>query len=761
MAGFAPRSQDLVVDNISIRASRPMRKSCHFCRSRKIRCSGQRVCAACSARKLDCVYGREAPKGRPRSTTSYTASAKQSQQTGINSRSPVADTDLSANEDIALPNKRKTISSQNSPIDRPIDRRITTGNSLINEKNIGAELLHRFRRILVDRFALEPQTFEGAQPETVDSGCSISTGHKRTSTRSSNPQGLPGLTSLTCDQLLSSLTQDLVELVLARLSTLGFCPQQNSLSQWFTMSLIQDQSLGIFDEDMNIGTYPEYSDHQLRQMLELWFLHHPLAFIISKTLFLYAYQAENHDEVLLALILGGANTYMRGDESNAACFLFQWAKSRLCHRPVSYLSLSTIQSLILLGWQELSSSNPRRGLCYISMARTAIANFHTHREAGAPKESDWINGLDVGEVKLELNQRMYWLTFALELWAGLQGDLVYRELLPPEVEFKLPPLDELSSSVFILDKQSGNIAALDVQEKAVRGLCVLSHIASTVGYIHALFPRRATSASPSRTHNWESQTISQLRHLFDSQTSLPNICHQVRDILSGGLDEFQGGMGDHSSKALMVIAYRAVIIHLLFPRSSHGSEAIAEDRVLGEIMQCAEALKKVLQDLDPPSALANFFVEYSKSLDALIIVFGFDTCARALDQLYSLQKSRKSIDIDSGGLRYTRLADLSRELHVSSGHPNLRFVSTWSMVKKNLKRVRLLLEDQRSVPTSPTISLWPEKSSTAWVPTPPESDFMPIDNTDLSMLADFIFDGSSVNWNASSNLEDVYRFNPD
>ncbi|KAL8720895.1 MAG: hypothetical protein Q9225_002313 [Loekoesia sp. 1 TL-2023] len=524
------------------------------------------------------------------------------------------------------------------------------------------------------------------------------------------------------------------------------------------MSLVQDQPLGIFDQDFDTGTHPEYSDHQVCQMLELWFLHHPLAFTVSKTLFLHAYRGGNHDEALLAVILGDANSYMKDDESDAASFLFQWAKSQLYHRPASYLSLSTIQCLILLGWHELCSSNSRGCFCYISMARTAITTFHTRLKIGAAKETHWINGLDVEKVELELSQRMYWLTFALELWAGLQKDLGYLELLPPDVEIKLPPLDELSSAVFTLDKQSGNVANLSVQGKAMRVLWLLSHIASTVGYIHALYPRQTTSAPSSLTRNWESQTISRLRNLLDSPPSLANVCQKVREILSEGLDEFQGEMGDHPLKVLAVIAYRAVIIHLLFPRSGRGSEDIAEDRALREISRCTEALKKGLQELDP---MFNVFMEHSNYFDASIIVLGLDTCARALDQICLLHNSRKWTEPDSGGLRYTRLAELSRELHVASDHSKLRVIPTWPMVKKNLKRVRLLFEQQCSGPTSPATSLWPEKSLRAWVPTPPESDFTPLEsNTNQALLPDFIFNGSTVNWNAS-NMEDTYRFTTD
>jgi hypothetical protein len=43
-----------------------LRKSCHFCRSRKIRCSGQSICSACRERNIECSYRVGGPKGRPR-----------------------------------------------------------------------------------------------------------------------------------------------------------------------------------------------------------------------------------------------------------------------------------------------------------------------------------------------------------------------------------------------------------------------------------------------------------------------------------------------------------------------------------------------------------------------------------------------------------------------------------------------------------------------------------------------------------------------
>lgn len=55
----------------------PLRKSCGFCRARKIRCSNEAICEACRKQKLDCVYDFDTyqpSKGSP----AYQVNAKES-----------------------------------------------------------------------------------------------------------------------------------------------------------------------------------------------------------------------------------------------------------------------------------------------------------------------------------------------------------------------------------------------------------------------------------------------------------------------------------------------------------------------------------------------------------------------------------------------------------------------------------------------------------------------------------------------------------
>ena len=688
---------------------------------------------------------------------STTVKAKSSSPIDLDLRIPTIDTELKDNESSASSSLRNTSSHRLSPIDQSLDENTSSENKVMREKNISMELAQLFRRLSLDHLQLWPGEGDGNTLGTIDSGHIGSLGHKRKLDGQSKVSGPPKLAHLDCEQLLSGLTQDLVELVSARFSSLGFCQRHNVLLQWFTLSLVQENALGIFDHNSETRTALEHNDYQVRQMLELWFFHHPLSFIVSKSLLLHAYRSGKHDESLLAVILGGARSFMREEESSPGHSLFQWAQSQLCCRSASHLSLSTIQALILLGWHELCSSNPRQSFCYISMSRAAVVDLHNLLRIDHSAEIERINGLDVGKVELELCQRIYWLTFALELWASLQGGLPFPELLPSGVDICFPPLDEVSSAVFNLDKQSNNVATLGAQEKAMRALWPLSYISSTVGYIHALYPREAPQIPSFRNQDWEYQTLSRLKHLIDSPNDIRSVCQKVQYILSDSLDQFESRLSNHPSKVLIVISYRAIIIQLLFPRLDQGSANDAGERALNQLVQSVEAFKKDVQELDQPLESLDSFIDHAESLDASMIVLGLDTCARALDQLYSIQESRRTTESENVMRRYVQLAELSKNLHIMSNHPKLRTVPTAPEVKKNLKRVKRLFE-HRSLILSPEDSPWPEQSSTSRFPTPPNSDLPLVGgNGSLAMLPEFMFDSTTINWNWS-NRDELYQF---
>lgn len=689
---------------------------------------------------------------------SATAPAKNTLKADLDPKSPATDTILKDNEGAVSSSIRSSLSHKPSPVDHLLNQIISSKDRTMGEKDIAMELAQLFRKLSPDRFSPQPvEGFEG-HPSVIDCGREGLAGHKRKLDERSDVQVPPKLAHLGSEQLLSSLTRDLVESVSARFSSLGFCDRHNTILRWFTLSLAQDKAPSMFDPNSAAGTPPEFGDHQVCQMLELWFFSHPLSFILSKSLLLHGYRTGKHDELLLAVVLAGARTCLKEEESNLGYSLFQWAQSQLCRRNASHISLATIQALILLGWHELCSSNTRRGFCYISMSRSAVFRLHSLLDADHNADVEGINGLNVGKVELELCQRIYWLTFALELWASLHGSLPFPGLLPSDAHILFPPFDEASSATYTMDKQANNIATLGVQEKAMRVLWPLSYVSSTVGYIHALYPRQATQPLSLQSHDWGYQPLYQLRRLLDSPTDIVSICRKVQDVLSDGLETFQSKTSDHPSKVLVTISYRIIIVHLLFPRSTQESDNNMVERVLDEIVRSAEAFREVVQELDQTSISIDMSIDHAKSLDASIVVLGLDTCARALEQLYWMLEPRKTIESRTVLRRYTQLSELSGELQAVCEHPKLRAVQTAPQVRKNLKRVRRRFEQQCSTNLSPSDSPWLEQTSASKFPTPPNSDLQFAGgNGNRATLPDFFFDSTTSNWNWS-NRNDLLRF---
>ncbi|KAL6719148.1 hypothetical protein ACLMJK_003385 [Lecanora helva] len=753
MATFMVRPDDMGVDNVDVGNTPAIRKSCHFCRSRKIRCSGQRVCAACSARNLDCVYGREASKGRPRGST--TSSGKN----GSNKDPKFACRKSSQNESILS----REHSRANSPTLNSSSFSKTYGSPVPQDELISTELERSFRRFFPNHPPFSQESALGSTLFPREPGRAIWEAavkeEPRSSLQSDSGDSTTTLGTVTYKRLFFGLVPGLVELVSARFGSLGFCQSEDTMSQFFGSSLSMDSTSTMFDMDTQAEARPKFNDHQICQLIELWFFHHPLSFILSKTLLLHSYRSGTHDESLLAAILAGASFAFNEGATKQGHKLFRWAQSQIGQRKAGSLSLSSIQTLILLGWHELCLSRARRGYCYLEMARIAIIDFHTRLNEVPTTEIDWINGVDVGKVELELSQRIYWLTFALELWAALQKDTPFLQPMPSDIEVKFPPLDEASSAVLTLDKESGNIATLGAQEKAMRELWPLSHIASTVESIYALYPRQPVVHSAFPACGWVSQTLPRLRHLLDKPDNLSDVCQRIRDILSDGLDKFRAGMGNHPSEIFTLSVYRTLIIHLLFPRTSSEDRAPQlRSTTLNDTLRFVTAFKGVLQSLNNSVLAQNVLTESSEPNNAQTLVLGLDTCSRALYQLYSLSRTGSPLDQERLILRQVELAELARDLHAVSKHPRLRAVPTLSMVKKSLKCVKECFESQ-STGLTPQVSQisdsdpWAASLSTSLSTTGPPltslstEQIMPlIENSAFDLPPDLMSNANVVNW---------------
>ena len=719
---------DMNINKTDLSGSPIIRKSCHFCRSRKIRCSGQRICTECSTRNLDCVYGREASKGRPRgSTASSTKSASSKNTKSAVRRLPH---DLARRNDgttsfFADSARCKQQSRDDSPTFSSSLSDRTYENPALHEALISTELERSFLLSLSD--TVPPSS---PQDSSLDSTVFLKEPERTDWNAVTKENSIPEFfgdasTSITVtsgpvsyQSLYHALVPGLVELVSARFGSLGFCQSDGSLTRYFAACLLSDKSDNMFDTDTLVGPPQKYNDHQVCQLIELWFFHHPLSFIISKTLLFHSYRCGNHDECLLAVMLGGASFVLNERGSDHGLELFQWAQSRLCQQKAGSLPLATIQSLILIGWHELCLSRARRGQCYLEMARTGITEYHVHLSDVSRTEIDWINGISVGEIELELSQRMYWLTFALELWAAWQKDVPFLHPMPPDLEVRFPPLEQAFSAVLTLDKESGNIATLGAQEKAMCGLWPLSQIASTIESMYALYPRQAAVRATFPAFGWVSQTLPSLRHLLDKPKNISDVCQRIRDLLSDGLDKLRAGMGNHPSEIFTLSVHPILVIHLLFPRLR--AEEVGPqvtDATFNDTIRFVTAYKDVLKSLNQHTVANNVLIESLVWNDAQTLVLGLDTCSRALYQLFTLSEAGSPLHQERLMVRQVELAELAGNLHVLSKHPNLRAAPTLSTVKRNLKCVKECFE-RHSIDLTPQVSengLWATSLSSAHI----------------------------------------------
>ena len=687
-------AEQIGLEVLSPSNSSAIRKTCYFCRSRKIRCSGGQVCTACRARNLGCVYSKEASKGRPKGRMSASVARKSVLQKEL-------DTAVSPGYlPVQMDNKEQTLSSLiHFPLHRPKSKpwptpvrtdfdNTTRGPINAGDHLFGATLENVFRCKF--RGSLTP--VEAARPahSAIDSEfdflCPESMSDTRKGPCTDNNFGLFPKTSP-----FLSLSQGLVELVSQRFGSLGCFQREDDPADFVSSLPTQDDTATIFADDTEPESMPRYSDHQLCQMIELWILHHPLSFLVSKTLLLNSYRNKTHDQILFAVVLGGACLALGGAESMQGHRFFHWAHIHLRRRNAGSPSISTIQVLILLGWYELCRLNARRAFCYVELARIALKDIQRRYDDVPPTKVDWINGVDVGEVELEVCQRMYWLTFGLNLWASMQLNISFDVQAVPGKEIILPPLKKEFSAVYNLDERSGNLAVLKEQEKAMQELWPLSHIASTVGHIYALYPRQAATGPTSPTADWASQILPQLRRLANDPKDFQSVCKSVRHILSDGINAFLAPPGNQSSECFVLSAYRILIIHLMFPRPDPGvhTECIL-DANSDDIIHFVSAFKDHAERLcESPSDCTLKDLGY---FQPSLLVLGLDTCSRALNQLQTSRKAKTTGENGWSTSRRDELTELVDGLHRTCKNPRLCTASTLPLVKRNLKCLKKDLE---------------------------------------------------------------------
>lgn len=631
------------------------------------------------------MYGREGSKGRPRGLNSKTATCGTSRKVESATSVPHTET-LPTPSPILSPNLNDVgthVSQQANQAFRPKKRSRTDEGDTASKHTVAAELEQIFSRLFDTHNTEDSDTCSNAI-----SALSQKNAETQVSIQSHDTSPSP---TITYEEPMHVLITDFVEMVALQFGDLG-CGRgemNGGGSRLFKKCLAVDDTQNMFDQPTDAqNPLLEYNDHQALQMVDVWFSHHPLAFIISKTLLLRSCRDGAHDNILLAVILADVKFAENDSEArNKGIEMFRWANSSLFDMYNSSVDLVTVQVLALLGWYELCAGRGRRSICYFLHASKLVASLQS-----PTIRLNQINGMDIGEVEAELARSVRWISFSVILWAFMQMDAPIMELLPSSSSSSFPPIDETSSKVFALDSASDNISTLPHQAKTIRDLWPISHVASTTAHIYALYPRQQILAEPSKRVSWHTRTLRQLQHLssplHSATEDISTLCSKVRRVLVGALELFEPRAGCEISQNIVLSTYHTMIVHFLFPRSHGLSGSVSVTQSLVEdVCQSARKILQVSPALEKAQDSGRMTMGICPCTVAEVSVLGLDACGRAFAYLQSRAGLNVEPDISLVLAKHKELLSLASDLRILSKHESLRQTRGTQAVKKQLKQV--------------------------------------------------------------------------
>ncbi|KAI1449080.1 hypothetical protein F5Y02DRAFT_248756 [Annulohypoxylon stygium] len=641
---------------MSSTSKHPLRKSCGFCRSRKIKCSNETICEACRKQGVDCIYDFE-PYQAPSRYVS-----RQSQQQG----------------DRQSPNP--------SLVEKDGGFQDTASGA---SSNIASELE-----------AIFVENFSGRSNKTNTSNWQQKASTPRTLSSANHSTPSFGLHAAKYAGLLSLLTEDLVAMVVNKLGSLGCQVVENSGAKFLADGLKEDRTDTMFDS-ATPGPSPltEYGSRKTTQLIDVWFSTHPLSFLLSKTLVMHELRGETIDEILLAIVLADANFFL-GDEVAGARgqALLNYAMSKLSTQRFSrtpgspalqpgtrqsilpHPTVSTVQALTLLGWNALCQSQIRRATCYIGLASRLATELKNQKwSATATGAGSRINGVDICEVEKEMVSYLWWINFILTQWMSMQIDQQLPYLPQASLESAFLPVDAASSVLIQLDEASDNLSTVQRQKAALLDIWPLVHISSVIAYICGLYPQDISSNGPHGAGFWH-EAPGRIHNSSIAQ-NLVLVQQEVHRVLVESIHVLDGKISHVPSRALVLAVYHTIAIHVLFPSSERGfAGSVLTGDLIHQFCVSAEELIGIIMSTYEQTS-TNPLLRAPPQLhpsSAEIFTLALDTCARALSTINSRKASVHNVEIYAlyeSRLRIlaTRLDELAQD-HLSGPGPSLRAV---------------------------------------------------------------------------------------
>lgn len=701
-------------ENQKGKPSPSLRKSCQFCRSRKIRCSGQNICNACRERNIECSYGACGQKGRPRGGPTRTPSQDTS---GFQSGPP-------------------------TPFLEPSNPSyVSEGQSTFT---VATNLENMFHRLMGSPIG-NPATSSNHLLDTLSNH--IPRGSFLTSTRPQISAHTPPSKTLSYDSLFFVLAPEVIEIVASRVGS--FCCQQpvSNRHRYFAKTFLVDRSTSMFESispsieegdlssgikrSINLSNNPleGFNGHLMVQLLDIWFSQHPLAFMLCKTLLLREIRNGTYDEILVSAMLADVQ-YAQGNgpSRETGKSLLSWSTSKLQEVSQSAVTLSTIQAVVLLGWRCLCIGSARRAICYFVWATEAL-HFLPTLQSGV----NTINGIDVGAIQQESHRNASWLMYSIKIWALLQLNILEYQQAPSST----PPYilsDESYSESFRLDRTSHNLATLGNQERMYREMCLLSQVSATVTRVFAIPPR---GEEMSNLRDLQSQKY----HTNGNVGERVRCCTQIRSVLLNSIESIKSHSQGDYLKCLTLCALHTVLIHNLFPPGGFGDSPIGTGGMSQLIVDFYSSAKCLLQvfsihdalDKEGSSSGRTLMSRHFSSMNDLFAL-AIDSCGRGMNSIYFHGQNGTEMERNCIRENASILASLAAELHAFSKEINTtRLKSIKKLLKEAIRQFDNPQVDFRDSYSSTTTS---SRAGSMGIP---ESELnAAFDNTDFSFGYDHI-----------------------
>ncbi|KAF3921128.1 hypothetical protein ABW21_db0200748 [Orbilia brochopaga] len=582
-----------------------MRRSCHFCRLRKIRCSGQNICSACRERNIDCVYEAEASKGRPKN------GAIRGRVEKVKGNRPPQ---LGPN----FPQSAYDYISQTP--------------DLAND-NLSVELRSTFEDFFGKRSSYSVKNGSPRPSGQIEGGAQDQMfihGSENTSTTS---LGLPNIDN---ERILETINYEIIETVCNNVSSLGCEPLGRNKSRIISRSMLMDRSSRMFDPAPRLPVEDPLAaneTHTTLQMIDVWLSSHPLSCIISKTLFLRSIRNNDYDHALLSIMLSDAFGFSisKGSQEEAEKFYY-WAIACLQNVSYSTASMSTAQTLILLGWHELRQNRPKQAICYFTVASRVVRLLWEGITEGDGPCTSQINGVCEGEVETELVINMQWITSALRLWMLLQIDSALIDLEETKSFTTLVISNETDSKLVELDLASDNVSTLNAQAKSLRSLLSLSVTTLTASRLLVIYDQHERFFPSTPAHyGWPNPNAPQpadKRMLMESFTAQSRVA--IENVCKASYSASQNSMSRAESDLMFSIFEFAIF----FPQSGEQNpqKQLIDDRKAEELLAM---LKLILQQplLGPHFTGQEIPQLNNAELPTELIVLTLDVSARVLQHL--------------------------------------------------------------------------------------------------------------------------------